>query len=136
MTAIPEIQSVMTLCPHSIGLDQEITLARQMMRTHQIHHLPVQSGGEIVGVISDRDIRYATGWTKASDSTLLVADVYVPEPYMVPPTAKLDAVLNYMVDEQIGCVLVAINKHKLVGIFTTTDAGRYLAKLLRELALR
>lgn len=136
MSAIPEIQSVMTLCPHSIGLEQDIGEASQMMRAHNIHHLPVCSAGEIVGVISDRDIRYATGWTKASESRLTVADVYIPEPYMVQPTAKLDAVLTYMVEEQIGSVLVALNKHKLVGIFTATDASRYLAKLLRDSAVR
>jgi acetoin utilization protein AcuB len=125
-----EIQSLMSLCPHAIGLEQDIAVARQMMRGHKIHHLPVQSGGRIVGVISDRDIRYASGWTKASDSHLLVADVYVPEPYMVEPNTKVRDVLTHMVAEHIGCAIVALHKEKLVGIFTVTDACRYLAQLL------
>ncbi len=130
MGSIPEIQSVMTLCPHSIGLDQDVKIAKSLMRDHNIRHLPVQQGGRLVGIITDRDIKFASGWSKTSESELLVQDVYTPEPYIVEPTTKLDIVLEKMVKEQIGCALVAIHKDKLVGIFTTTDACRHLAGLL------
>ena len=132
MPGIIEIQSVMTKLPHAIGLDQSVDLARSMMQEYKIHHLPVQKGGRLVGVISDRDIRYAAGWARPSDPKLMIEDVYTPEPYVVEPTAALDQVLMRMVNDQLGCALIAINTDKLVGIFTVTDACRYLASLVRE----
>lgn len=130
MTKNVEIQEVMTKTPHSIGLDQEIESARDMLRKNNFHHLPVQNGGRLVGIISDRDIKFASGWSNGSDKELLVKDVYIAEPYIVPPTAKLGDVLRHMVKDQIGCALVAIHGDKLVGIFTTTDACRYLADII------
>lgn len=127
-----EIQSVMTLCPHSIGLEQGVAAARTMMQKHGFHHLPVQHGGRLVGVISDRDVKFATGWAKSPAEELSVKDVYIPEPYIVEPTAPLSEVLMRMVKDQVGCALVAIHGDKLVGIFTTTDACRYLGQKLSE----
>ncbi len=125
-----EIQVAMTQTPHSIGLDQEVELAHAMLRKYNFHHLPVQEGGRLVGIISDRDIKFASGWNEGAPHKLTVQDVYTPEPFIVEPTAKLSQVLDRMVKDQIGCTLVAIHKDKLVGIFTTTDACRYLASLL------
>ena len=132
MSKTVEIQSVMTLCPHSVGIDQDIQVAREMMNKHGFHHLPVQKGGRLVGVISDRDVKFATGWNRHEKGALTVADVYIPEPYTVEPTADLVLVLKKMVEDQIGCVLVAIHTDKLVGIFTTTDACRHLADTLSK----
>ena len=127
MSKAVEIQSVMTLCPHSVGLDQELKIARELMRKYSVHHLPVQQGGRLVGVITDRDIKFAMGWSKDADDEFLIEDVYTPEPLVVEPEADLAQVLRKMVENQIGCTLVAVNKDKLVGIFTTTDACRVLA---------
>lgn len=125
-----EIQSLMTLCPHSVGLDQNIEVARKLMLQNGFHHLPVLEGGRLVGVISDRDIKFAIGWAGTKEVTYVVKDVFIPEPYVVEPTTKLEPVLRRMVQDQIGCTLVAVNKDRLVGIFTATDACRYLADCL------
>ena len=127
-----EIQQVMTPFPHSIGLDQEIKKAAAMMHDLNVRHLPVQEGGKLVGVISDRDIKYASDWNELKPGALKIEDVYTPNPYVVEPSADLRQVLIHMVKEQIGCTLVANNGNKLLGIFTTTDACKYLAYLLEE----
>jgi len=127
-----EIQAVMTKTPHSIGLDQDIDLAIKMLRENNFHHLPVQHGGRLVGIVSDRDIKFANGWNQNSEQKLVVEDVYAPEPYIVTPTTKLTEVLRSMVANQIGCVIVAQHGDKLVGIFTNTDACRYFADFLES----
>lgn len=125
------IQSYMTICPHSIGLDQNIKVARDMMRKYGIRHLPVQSGGALIGVISDRDIQFATAWSKDQQREFDIEEVYTPEPYVVSPETPLDEVVTRMAAEHYGCALVAHDK-KLVGIFTTTDACRVLGEELRS----
>jgi acetoin utilization protein AcuB len=127
-----QIQEVMTLCPHSVGIDQPLTVAKQMIRRYQFRHLPVLKGGKIVGVVSDRDIKFAMGWSEADSENLRIKDVYTPDPYIASPDTPLEEVLNEMVEQQIGCALVGIGRSRLIGIFTTTDACRHLARLLSD----
>jgi CBS domain-containing protein len=54
--AIPTVQKYMTTAPHSIGTDQPLARAHEMMRSLDIRHLPVLSGGQLVGMLTDRDL--------------------------------------------------------------------------------
>jgi CBS domain-containing protein len=44
------IESVMTPQPYTIGRDQTLATAHEMMRGHDIRHLPVLARGELVDV--------------------------------------------------------------------------------------
>ena len=46
----------MTSQPNTIGDDQTLAAARGRMRQWQVRHLPVLHGGNLVGVLSERDI--------------------------------------------------------------------------------
>ena len=131
MNKNPEIQGVMTPFPHSVGIDQTVQVAKDLMSKHNIRHLPVQEGGRLVGIVSDRDINFALGFELKRDFELTVEDVYTPEPYVVELTMPLDKVATRMAADHIGCALITQNE-KLVGIFTTVDACRHLGELLRS----
>lgn len=131
MKNIPEMHAVMTRSVHTIGLDQPISVVRDMMREHNIRHLPVQDAGKLVGVVTHRDVQVALGWESGTDKSLQVKDVYTPEPYSISPNAKITDALIRMEKDQLGCALV-VEKGKLVGIFTTTDACRVLADFLMK----
>ena len=53
---IPTLQKFMTTSPHSIGKEQTLERAHEMMRTHRIRHLPVMQDDKIVGVVSIGDL--------------------------------------------------------------------------------
>jgi len=127
MSKIPKIGEVMTKSPHSIGIDQPITLGTEMMKEYSFRHLPVQDGGRLVGVLSQRDLAVAY----ALDKDLLVSDVYMPEPFTVSENEPLDKVLEAMARESLGCVLVT-ERDRLLGIFTTVDACKHYAKKLQD----
>jgi len=115
----------MTPLPHSVGLDQPLTVAKEFMREYGIRHLPVQQGGKLVGIVTERDVTFAL----AVGSGLGVEDAYVPEPYIVQSNTPLAEVASQMAGNRFGCALV-VDNGKLVGIFTAVDACRNLAEAL------
>lgn len=129
MKSIPTVQKYMTYVPRSIGYDQTIAQAREFMRKLHIRHLPVLKGGELVGVITDRDINLVLGFNDADAANLKVEEAYTPDPYFTKPTALLSEVVAEMAEKKYGCALV-VDNDKLVGIFTEVDAYKALAELL------
>ena len=125
MNKVLEIQSVMHPFPHSVGVAQKLKTAKEMLAEYNIRHLPVQKGGELIGIISENDILFAQAVEQAKGDELTVADAFTEEPYVVEPTASVASVARRMADDHIGCALIA-EKGRLVGIFTTVDACRTL----------
>ncbi len=130
MKPIPEIQKYMTPIPHTIGAEQSLATARDFMKKHEIRHLPVLSGGKLVGILTDRDVKMALGLNGVNPILTRVQDFALEDPYQVSPQAKLDEVAAELAERRIGSALV-MDHHQLVGIFTTTDAMRALSELLR-----
>ena len=124
------VSDVMTKSPHTIGADQPLVVARDTMRKHAIRHLPVMKGGQLAGVISDRDIDFALRVEK--NQSLHVDDAFTAEVYTVPLTASLAQVSTDMAEQRIGCALVVNDRQQLMGIFTAVDACRVLGEYLRK----
>src|SRR5580704_17161498 len=95
------IESVMTKKPYTIESALPLCKATEMMREHGIRHLPVMHGAKIVGVISDRDIKFAGNFPGVRDMS--VDDVMTPNPFTVTPRAKLGFVVSEMAKKKIGC---------------------------------
>lgn len=127
--AIPTIQKYMTTSPHSIGVDQPLTHAHQMMREHHIRHLPVLSGGQLVGMLTDRDLRFIETLKDVDPTEVKVEEAMSSEVYSVSPDAPLDEVVQQMAQHKYGSAVIMQN-HKVVGIFTTVDVCKAFAELL------
>lgn len=134
MAKPPQMISVMTAFPHSVDRSATIRHAREFMREHHVHHLPVTEGGELCGVVTDRDIKLFLGpdFDYPDEDTLKVEDVYVEDAYIVEADASVEQVVQHMADRHIGSALVTRNG-KLVGIFTTSDVCACYARELRRL---
>lgn len=127
---IPTIQKFMSVNPVSLDADKAIVDAENLMRTNAIRHLPIVEGDEVVGILSDRDIKLAKSIVKAADA-IQVRHICVSEVYSVSPDTPLDVVVDAMAEHQYGSAVV-IQNGKLVGIFTTVDACRTLAEITRQ----
>lgn len=136
MPKLPKLATAMTPFPYSIEVGESLATARGMMREHHIRHLPVTDSGNIVGVLSDRDLRgYEARATHGGTaiSGITVGEAFSPAPYVVELTTGLDHVALTMAEQEIGSALVT--KHgKLAGILTTTDICRAFGELLRSLS--
>jgi len=129
----PQVIAFMTPFPHSIDVDAPLEDAHKLMRRRRFRHLPVISGGEIVGVLTDRDIKLVLGpdFGSPDERELRVRDAYVERPCVVPASTPVAKVARVMAQNRIGSAIVT--KHgKLVGIFTVTDACRALAEIIGD----
>lgn len=131
MAQTPPIGSVMTAAPRTVDLDATVRAARDLMIDYEIRHLPVTESERLVGILSDRDIAFASNSeSEALCERLRVRDVCSLEVYRVGPDEPLDRVLAEMARRRIGSVVVT-HGERIAGLFTATDACRCFAEHLR-----
>lgn len=129
MKAIPSISKYMTTVPKTIGSEQSLAKAGQIMSEMRIRHLPVLHGGKLVGILSDRDVKLVESFKDVDPETVKVEEAYSPDPYIASPNSSLADVCAEMAAHKYGCALV-VDNHKLVGIFTWIDALNAFNELL------
>jgi acetoin utilization protein AcuB len=121
------VADYMTPGPHTIGREQSLVAAKQMMQKIHARHLPVLHGGKLVGVLSDREL--AAIETLPGSSQMTVEDAMVPDVYVTSQDASLATVAGEMARQRIGSAIVLKDEH-VVGVFTAVDALRALAETL------
>lgn len=129
MKPIPQIQKYMSTSPHTVGSEQMLVKAKELMKRYNIRHLPVLHAGKVVGMVSDRDIALVQSLSSVSLETTAVADAMADDPYVVDPGVALDQVITTMAEKKYGSAVVVQNGH-VVGIFTVIDALVAFAELL------
>lgn len=129
MKSIPLIEKYMSTSVHTIGSDQTLRRAEEIMREYRIRHLPVLEGGQLVGILSDRDVKLVESLKDVDPNEVTVSEACNQDMYTVSPKAPLNEVCAEMALHKYGSVLVLDNK-KLVGIFTWVDALNAFNELL------
>jgi acetoin utilization protein AcuB len=131
MKAMPTVEKFMTDMPHTVGTETTLEKAEKMMRQYSVRHLPVLKGGQLVGIVSDRDIKMVETFKDVDPTVATVDDAYTADPYITAPNSRLDEVSKYMADHKYSCALI-VDNHKLVGIFTWVDALQAMNGLLNQ----
>lgn len=126
---IPTIQKYMTTTPHTVRPDLTLAAADKIMHENHIRHLPVLNGGQLVGLLSQRDIRLLESFKDVNAAEVQVVEAMAQDIYEVEPSASLDEVASTMAAKKYGSAVVTQNG-KVVGIFTAVDALQALAELL------
>jgi acetoin utilization protein AcuB len=129
--SIPLIQKYMTTTPFSVNWDDNLQTAMQTMSKNSIRHLPVLKSGVLVGILSDRDIQLAMSIRGVDAALTLAGDIAVDDIYISSPDTPLFQVVHHMAEKKLGSTLIVQN-HKLVGIFTSSDAMRILGDILES----
>lgn len=119
-----DVVSIMTRDPHTAAVGDSLDEVMRMMDQHDIRHMPVVDGGQVVGVLSDRDVLEATGWLPESQrpegGSTLVSDLIKGRPVTCGPDDTTVMIASDMTSRGIGCLPV-IEDSKLVGIVTEMD---------------
>jgi CBS domain-containing protein len=124
-----KVRDIMVKEVATLDVNDELSLANDIMRLGRIRHLPVVEGQRLVGIISERDLfrsslaqalGYATKDTRDLMKTLHIKDVMVPAVVTVSPDTPLCDAVRLMLDKKIGCLPV-VEEAGLVGLITETD---------------
>lgn len=127
--AIPPVRKFMSTKPYTIGFDQTMERAHQLMREHKIRHLPVLRANRLVGVVSDGDLHLVETLRDVDPAKVTVEEAMTQDPYTVDPETPVDVVVLEMARHKYGSVIVMDNHH-VVGVFTTNDACQAFAEVL------
>jgi CBS domain-containing protein len=137
------VAEIMTPAPYTLGPDDSLRKAAELMREHHIRHIPiVSSDGSVLGIVSHRDV------LAASDSRLVHEDAESAgkEDYValssvmsspvqsVPETAELRAVAMHLRKQRLGCLPVMRNG-QLVGIVSDSDFLEVAITLMEQLEM-
>jgi CBS domain-containing protein len=112
---------VMTPQPHTIGREQTLEVAHRMMRDNGVRHLPVLERGELVGVLTQRDLYFLETINGVKLEEDVVSDAMSADSYVVAPGDPLPKVAATMANRRLGCAVV-VERGRVIGIFTAMDA--------------
>lgn len=128
-----KVQDIMTRDVATLDLNDELSLADDIMKLGRIRHLPVVDEGRLVGIISQRDLFKASlasamGYGEKAKrefmKTVAVKEVMVDEVITISPQASIGDAGRLMLERKIGCLPV-IEDDDLVGLITETDVLRH-----------
>ncbi len=121
----------------TVGPEDPLARAWEIMQGRRIRHLPVVMGEKLVGIVTDRDVRTALpsplqreGPTAAKVlSTTSVAQVMTRDVIAAIPEMPMEDAAEIMLGRRIGALPV-VHRGVLVGIVTVTDVLRAFAETL------
>ena len=131
-------RDVMSSAPVTVEETKTVREAIEMLSALGVRHLPVTSGGELVGIVSDRDVRQLTvpvSWNEtiiapeSENSDLLddpVTSVMSGGALSVAPDAPITEVIDLICDNRIGALPVVDAGGAVVGIVSYVDVLRAL----------
>jgi acetoin utilization protein AcuB len=141
------VRDVMTGHPITIDPSAPLGTAAAVMQEREIRHLPVVGdGGQLLGMLSDRDLRSAAFAPVVAEflspeaqeqlrrlgeglENLAVRDVMTWAPVTVTPDAALARAAALMFEHRVGSLPV-VDDGRLVGIVTERDVLKALAQTL------
>lgn len=129
------VTTIMTQKIYTVKINDKLTDVIELVRKHNIRHVPVLDGKHLVGIISKSDLNRLTfsglfEEQESSDEAILdmltIAQVMTHKPRVVPSTYTIQDVAMILATEEFHALPVVDpnDETKLVGIVTTTDVIR------------
>src|SRR5271166_1479884 len=118
------ISRLMTFGPATVSPRDTLQTAATLMAQGGYRRVPVVDDDQLVGIISDRDVRAHSGYLESTKITAAMTS----DPKTVTPRMSVEDAARLMIEHKIGGLPVVENG-KLVGILTTTDVLKAFLKV-------
>jgi acetoin utilization protein AcuB len=138
MNIVAPISSIMSSELITVKPDDNLERVKELLSDHNIHHLPVVQGPDIVGIVSSTDFRHFMRGFARNQTDQLTEQVRLKawkvQDIMTKGLAKVEAedpirtALEIFKTNRIHALPVVRNNKELVGIVTTYDIIKKLAE--------
>ena len=127
-----KVRKIMVTEVVTLHVEEELSLASDIMNLARIRHLPIVEGERLVGIISQRDLfkaslasvmGYDYAETRDHLKSVAIREAMVKEVIVVDPDTEIQEAGRIMLEKKIGCLPVVRDK-RLVGMVTETDILR------------
>jgi CBS domain-containing protein len=122
----PTVRDAMTPAPSSIESGESAIEAARMMMAEDVGSLPVVHDGELVGMVTDRDLVVHLMAKDLDPNKVAVSEVCSEDPVVATPDEPLEAALARMAAQQVRRLPV-VTDGRLVGILAQADVARTAA---------
>jgi acetoin utilization protein AcuB len=114
----------------TIDIDDFVENALQLIKRHEIHMLPVIQNRQLVGIVTDQDIKSAsasdtpsqkTGNGKSQFSGIEVKKIMTPDPVTIADDCTFEEVVEKLLVHKISGLTVVNKQQEVVGVITKSD---------------
>jgi len=134
-----KVVDVMSEDPLTLSPSDTVGKADELMFAHRYRQLPVVKDKELVGIVTDRDVRsflsesllYSPEARELALNTN-VEGIMTREPLTLSPDDELEAAVELLITEKFGGIPVVNGVEGLVGIVTYVDVLRCFLNRLQE----
>ena len=117
---VKKSESGMILDPITVAPDDTVQTALQLMAEYRVSGLPVVKNTSLVGILTNRDVRFVT-----EPQTTLVCEVMTRENLVtVPMGTTLEEAKRHLHEHRIEKLLVVDDKRQLRGLITMKDIDK------------
>lgn len=127
------VSEMMTTNVISIHAEDNFNIVSKTFENHSFHHLPIKSGGELVGILSKEDILRLLSirgeYTESEFNKIQVKDFMSSHVVSILPNDSVGLAADIFMTNDIHALPV-VEDGSLVGIVTTHDLVIYAYKSL------
>lgn len=138
------VREYMTPNPMSVSEDQSILETAELMKKHKIRRFPVLRDNQLIGIVTDRDLRSAAPSQVVSFDTqerelmpelhsllsgITIKEVMSREVITIRPEQTIVAAAQLMLKHRMSGIPVTDTAGQLLGILTETDIFKVLVDL-------
>jgi acetoin utilization protein AcuB len=138
------VKEYMTPNPRSVSEDSSILETADLMKKHKVRRFPVLRDNELIGIVTDRDLRSAAPSQVISFdaqerelmpelhsllSGITVQEVMSRDVITIHPDQTIVAAAQLMLEHRMSGIPVVDSRSQLLGIITETDIFKVLVDL-------
>ncbi|KPZ73447.1 MULTISPECIES: CBS domain-containing protein [Shewanella] len=136
-----KVSDIMTPNPICISNEASLKDAHQLMQSRNVRHLPVisESDGKFVGMLTHKKMiatvlsvlnKYGQGALDRKERYTPIADIMDTQVDKLGLDEPLPVVVQYFIDNKLGCLPVLDRDNRVLGIVTSSDFIKLCQRLL------